>query len=133
MSNPLKNNYMIEQLLKNKTNNTLIQLFPYAFVGGIAFIFGFTVLFILTEIFSMYYLISAGIGFIVGTLITYTFSIFWVFDTKIFVNRQIELGLFILLSFIGLLLTELFMWVFTEFSGIYYLFSKIISSALVLG
>lgn len=111
----------------------MIQLFPYAFVGVIAFIFGFTVLFILTEIFSMYYLISAGIGFIVGTLITYTFSIFWVFDTKIFVNRQIELGLFILLSFIGLLLTELFMWVFTEFSRIYYLFSKIISSALVLG
>ena len=30
--------YIIEKLLKNRTNNTFIQLFRYAFVGGVAFI-----------------------------------------------------------------------------------------------
>ena len=123
----------IQNILSKQSQGSQFQLIRYSISGGVAFIIDFTILYILTEIFNIYYLISAGFAFIAGALVTYTFSIFWVFDIRRFVNTHIELGLFILLSFIGLLLTELFMWFFTEFSGIYYLFSKIISSALVLG
>lgn len=123
---------MISQLIKTNTNNTFVQLFKYTFVGGIAFIFDFGLLYILTEYFNIYYLISAGIAFTAGVLITYTLSIKWVFVIRRFQNKHIELGLFILLSFIGLLLTELFMWFFTEIIQFYYLLSKIVASALIL-
>lgn len=124
---------MIGQLLKNKTNNTLIQLFRYTFVGGIAFIADFTILYILTDILNIHYLISAGISFTAGVLVTYTLSIIWVFDIRRLRNKHIELGLFTLLSIIGLLLTIFLMWLFTEIINFYYLLSKIISSALILG
>lgn len=123
---------MISQLIKTNTNNTFVQLFKYTFVGGIAFIFDFGLLYILTEYFNIYYLVSAGIAFIAGVLITYIFSITWVFDIRRIQNKHLELGLFIILSVIGLLLTELFMWFFTEKVSFHYLNSKIISSAIVL-
>jgi len=120
-------------IFSNRNNVGYFQFVRYAFAGGIAFITDFTILYFLTDIFNIYYLASAGIAFIAGVFVTYIFSIFWVFDTRKFVNKHVELGLFILLSFIGLLLTELFMWFFTDFVSIHYLFSKVISSALVLG
>jgi len=46
--------FMIERLLKSRTDNTLIQLFRYTFVGGVAFIVDFGLLFILTDFFGSY-------------------------------------------------------------------------------
>jgi len=40
-------------LFKGKTDKTLIQLFRYTFVGGLAFLVDFGMLFILTEYFNL--------------------------------------------------------------------------------
>lgn len=116
----------------SKQNNTRAQFLRYSISGGIAFISDFTILYILTDFFHIYYLVSAGIAFIAGVLITYILSIKWVFDKRRIQNKHLELGFFILISFIGLILTELFIWFFTEIINFHYLISKIISSALVL-
>lgn len=122
----------ILEIFSKQNNVSYFQFIRYALSGGIAFITDYTILYILTEFFHIHYLVSAGIAFTAGVLVTYTFSILWVFNTRRFANNRVELGLFILLSFIGLLLTELFMWFFTEKVSFHYLNSKIISSALVL-
>jgi putative flippase GtrA len=116
----------------SKQNNTRFQFLRYSISGGIAFISDFTLLYILTDFFHIYYLVSAGIAFMAGVLITYILSITWVFDKRRIKNKHLELGFFILISFIGLILTELFIWFFTEKINFHYLISKIISSALVL-
>ena len=48
-----------KKLLRDETNKTQIQMFRYLFVGGAAFIIDFISLFILTDFFGIYYLISA--------------------------------------------------------------------------
>jgi putative flippase GtrA len=121
----------IERLLKNKTNNTLIQLFRYTFVGGFAFIFDFGSLFILTEYFNIYYLVSAAIAFLLGLTINYCLSVTWVFEKRSTKSKQIEFVIFALIGIIGLVLNEFFIWFFTEMVNIHYLFSKLISTALV--
>ncbi len=124
-------NLTVDRLLKNQTNNTLIQLFRYTFVGGFAFIVDFSLLVILTEFCGVHYLISTAIALTIGLSINYCLSVIWVFDKRKLANRSIEFTLFAIIGIIGLGLNELFIWLFTEFAGFHYLISKIISTAII--
>ncbi len=122
---------MINQLLKNKTSNLFIQLFRYTIVGGIAFVFDFGTLTILTEFFNIYYLLSAAIAFLLGLSVNYLLSIIWVFEKRTVKSKSIEFVVFSLIGLVGLALNEFFIWFFTEIAGIYYLLSKILSAVFV--
>ena len=121
----------LEHLFKKQTNSIFIQLFRYTFVGGFAFIIDFSLLFVLTEYAGIHYLVSAAIALTAGLIINYFLSIIWVFDKRKLVNKSVEFTLFAAIGIVGLGLNELFIWVFTEFAGLYYLLSKIISTAIV--
>jgi len=118
-------------IFKEKTDNTLLQLFRYTFVGGFAFIIDFVTLYTLTEFVKIHYLISAGIAFIFGLTVNYFFSVKWVFNNRVMKNRSLEFLLFTLIGLVGLGLNELFLWILTDFFLIYYLFSKIITTIIV--
>ena len=122
---------MIERLLKSRTDNTLIQLFRYTFVGGVAFIVDFGLLFILTDFFDIHYLISAALAFLLGLTTNYVLSIVWVFNKRTLKNRWFEGGIFVLIGIIGLVFNELFIWFFTEHVHFHYLQSKVVSTAFV--
>lgn len=122
---------LINRLLKNKTNNTLIQLFRYTFVGGIAFAFDFGALIIFTEYLHVYYLISAAVAFLLGLTINYLLSVNWVFEKRSIKSKHIEFVVFALIGIIGLALNEFFIWFFTEIASTHYLYSKLISTVLV--
>ena len=118
-------------LFLDKTESTLIQLFRYTFVGGLAFIVDFGTLYLLTEFINVHYLISAAAAFILGLLTNYFLSVKWVFSSRTIDSRGIEFLLFAVIGLIGLGLNELFLWVFTDLFSIYYLFSKIITAVFV--
>ncbi|MEE9190982.1 MAG: GtrA family protein, partial [Candidatus Neomarinimicrobiota bacterium] len=101
---------MLKKLLVNNTDDTLIQLFRYTFVGGVAFIFDFGSLFILTEYFKIYYLVSAAIAFIIGLTINYLLSITWVFFKHSIKSKHFEFFIFAFIGVIGLALNEFFIW-----------------------
>jgi len=122
---------MIESLFKNKVDNTFIQLFRYTFVGGFAFIIDFGSLFIFTEFFGIYYLISAPIAFILGLVTNYILSIVWVFNKRKFKNKSFEFWIFTFIGIVGVGLNEFFIWFFTEYVHLYYLTSKILSTGFV--
>lgn len=121
----------IRSIFKVKTNNTLLQLFRYTFVGGFAFLVDFGTLFFLTEISHVHYLVSAGIAFIFGLTINYFLSVLWVFSSRTIESRLLEFFLFALIGLVGLGLTELLLWILTDILLIYYLFSKIITTIIV--
>lgn len=122
----------LNTILKQETERTIIQLFRYVFVGGAAFIVDFGSLFILTDFFGIYYLISAAIAFILGLIVNYILSISWVFNNRKLDNLTLEFGVFSLIGIVGLGLNEVFIWFFTAEVGFYYLISKIISAVIVL-
>jgi len=121
-----------QKLLKDQTDKTKIQMFRYLFVGGAAFIVDFLSLFVLTDFFGIYYLISAAIAFILGLVANYLLSISWVFNKRKLNKRHIEFGVFALIGIVGLGLNEVFIWVFTQDLQIYYLMSKILAAVIIL-
>lgn len=127
----MKKAFSLAKLLKNRTDNTSIQLLRYTFVGGIAFIVDFFSLFVFTEIFTIYYLISAAIAFLLGLATNYFLSIVWVFYRHTLSNRWYEFGIFALIGIVGLGLNEFFIWFFTEHIHFHYLLSKIVSTVFI--
>jgi putative flippase GtrA len=122
----------MQKLFKDETEKTLVQLFRYTFVGGAAFLVDIGSLFILTQYFGIYYLISAAIAFILGLIANYALSISWVFNNRTLGNMKLEFGVFALIGFVGLGFNEILIWFFTENIHIYYLISKIIAAILIL-
>ena len=123
---------MINKLFKDSTDNIFIQLFRYIFVGGTAFIVDFFFLYFFSDICGIYYLISAIFSFIISVLVNYIMSTKWVFNQDNIENKVLEFNLFILISTIGLVFTEILLYSFTDICGLYYLISKIISAIIVL-
>lgn len=121
----------IDDLLFNKTDSTLIQLFRYTFVGGIAFMVDFGSLFAFTEFLNIHYLVSAAIAFLLGLTTNYSLSVLWVFDKRSVQSRWVEYGIFAFIGLVGLGLNEIFIWFFTEEVHFHYLISKIISTVVV--
>lgn len=110
----------------------LNQILKFGVVGGLAFIIDYGILIFLTEVFHINYLISTTISFIVSVIFNYIMSIFWVFDVDENKNRTTVFSVFIILSVIGLILNDLFMWVFVDGMSIHYLIAKIIATLLVM-
>ncbi len=122
----------LKNLLKHQTDKTSIQFFRYIFVGGIAFLIDIGFLYILTNFFGYYYLISAAISFTLGLIANYLLSTHWVFNKHNLNNLTLEFSIFTIIGIIGLGLNELFIWFFTAELNIYYLTSKIFAAILIL-
>jgi putative flippase GtrA len=130
IKSPLKTSF--ERLLKHQTDKTSIQFFRYIFVGGSSFLIDIGFLYILTEFFGYFYLTSAAIAFILGLIVNYLLSTYWVFNKRKFDNLTFQFGIFAIIGIVGLGLNELFIWFFTAELNFYYLISKILAAALIL-
>ena len=123
---------MIGKVFRDPTDNIMIQFFRYVFVGGTAFVVDFFFLYFFSDICGIYYLVSAVFSFIISVLVNYVMSTRWVFNQDNIENKVVEFNLFMLISTIGLVFTEILLYFFTDICGIHYLISKIISAVIVL-
>ena len=109
---------MIKKLFKNELFN---QIMKFGVVGGIAFIIDYICLIISKEIFGLSVLLSAAIAFIISVIFNYILSIKWVFNVNKEIDQKKNFIIFIVLSIIGLILTEIIMWFGTDIIKISYL------------
>lgn len=109
----------------------IAQFMKFGVVGVIAFIIDFGVMVFLTEVFTVPYLISTTIAFTVSVIFNYVASMRYVFVRKDDMSRRREFIIFVLLSVIGLVLNDVFMWLLVDFFFIDYRISKIITTVLV--
>ena len=123
---------LTNKLFVEKTDNIFLQFFRFIFVGGTAFLIDFFIYFALVQFLNVNYLISAAIAFFISVLANYYLSTSWVFNQSQIENRAIEFNLFLAISFVGLIFTEILLYVFTDMFSINYLWSKIFASILVL-
>lgn len=107
------------------------QFARYTVAGGIAFIADFSTLIFLTEQLGIDYLLSSVCGFSLGVLINYQISIHWVFEQRSCDSRLLEFIIFTIIGITGLGLHTFSMWLLTEAVGLFYVASKLISTALI--
>lgn len=112
----------------------------YAVVGGIAFLADFGTLVaaqeLLLKAFSCGVYISTVLGFIVGLVVNYVLSLFYVFISPKDRGKGRGVGAFLIFGFVGLIglgLTELGMWLGVEILACNYMIVKIVVTGLVLG
>lgn len=122
---------LMDTWLREDTQNVFVQLFRYTLVGGTAFLLDFSALFLMTRFLGVHYLISAGLAFTLGVVTNYLLSITWVFSIHRVENRVAEFGIFTVIGVVGLGLNEIFIWFFTEKTGLHYLLSKIAAAFFV--
>lgn len=122
----------INALFKEDTDDVFVQFFRYLFVGGSAFLIDFFFLYFFTDICGVYYLVSATLSFIISLIYNYLISTYWVFNKNQIKNKFIEFSIFSLIGVIGLIFTEILLYLFTDILGLYYLLSKIITAIIVL-
>jgi putative flippase GtrA len=120
----------MKQLLFGKTQNTLLQLIRYLFVGGFAAVVDTGCLYFLHSQLRMNYLGAAAIGFILGLLTNYLLSIIWVFESSGKIKE--EFVLFAIIGLGGLGWTELILWLTVHFAHGPVLLAKVIALFLVL-
>jgi len=107
-------------------------MFRYIFVGGTAFVVDFFFLYFFSDFCGIHYLISGILSFIISVLVNYIMSTKWVFNQDNIENKELEFNLFLLISAIGLVFTEILLWLFTDIFGLHYLLSKIIAAIIVM-
>ena len=122
----------IKGLLLEPTEDSFLQFFRYIFVGGASFVTDYVLLYIITEI-GVNYLVSGVISFIAGLCVNYALTKLLVFSKKTTgAEKAKEFSVFAIIAVIGLGLTELLMWIFTEKLSWYYMISNAIAAIIVL-
>ncbi len=120
----------IEKLLGRKINKSVLQFFRYLICGGFATITDVVLLFILTHIFDINYLIAAAFSFFIGIVVNYSLNIVLVFKSSGEIKR--EFPLFALIGLGGLIWTEIILWLLVDKLNLYVMIAKGIAIILVL-
>lgn len=117
---------------KKKKTSLLLQLIRFAVVGGGAFLIDYGIMILLTELFGVNYLISCAVSFTVSVIFNYVLSVYWVFNVTGERSKTQDFAVFIILSVIGLGINQLIMWLAVDKLHIFYMFSKIGATAVVM-
>lgn len=106
------------------------EYYKYCIVGVVVTALDFGILAFEVEILDVYYLLAACISYIIASVVHYILSAKYVF-TKSKAKQDLKaFTLFFVLGVIGLGLFELFMWLFVEKCGLYYLVAKIFATGI---
>ncbi len=109
----------------------LAQFMKFGVVGVIAFVIDYGFMILLTEVFGVPYLISTTVSFIISVVFNYFASMRFVFKRKDDMSRRREFIIFVILSVIGLVINDVFMWLMVDFLFIDYRISKIVVTFIV--
>lgn len=109
----------------------IAQFMKFGIVGVIAFVIDYGFMVLLTEVFGVPYLISTTVSFIISVIFNYFASMRFVFKRKDEMSRRREFIIFVVLSVIGLVINDVFMWLMVDFLFIDYRISKIVVTFIV--
>lgn len=118
--------------VSEKTENLFVQIFKFVIVGGIATIIDWVVYYVLYNYAHLDPLIANILSFSVSVIYNYIASVKWVFDVKKDKNKVRMLVEFLIFSIIGLVITEILLWLGINKLGMNAMLVKIIATAIVM-
>lgn len=116
----------IRRIFVRENNNIYVQFFRYAIVGGFAALADISVFYLAANIIGINHIIANTMSFIFGLLLNYFMSRVWVFNkqTQSMIRDFI---LFAVIGVIGLLLSNMILYVLVDLRLLYNIFAIILS------
>ena len=111
-------------------NKLIKQILRFTIVGGIATVIDFVCLYIFKEFLNLNIILSNTLSFTISVIYNYIASIKWVFDVN--KNSKFQFIIFVILSVIGLLINNGILYLFTSYTEVYYLLSKVFATLVVM-
>lgn len=126
--------YYLENIIKYLPykKDTIMQFVRFAMVGVIGTFVNIFILYLLTEYYNIYYMVSAFFGFIVAATINFILNKIWTFGESLKTNLTQKYAQFFIVSLIALTVNIIFLYIFTEYFKVYYIVSQIIAIGLSL-
>jgi putative flippase GtrA len=112
----------------------LIKMIQFGIVGGTMLILNIVILFVLTSLVGIYYIISAIISCLLLTGLSFYLNENWTFSSvKNYTHKKMSHRIvsYYIVSFSGICLNIIILFLLTDYGNVYYLYSSIIASFLV--
>ena len=120
-------------MIKKVLNNNLFkQICKFVVVGGIATVIDWCIYYLLVKLFNINPLIGNILSFSVSVIYNYTASVKWVFNVNADKSKKRMFVEFMVFSIIGLLLTELLLWIGIDLLKQDKMFVKIVATGIVM-
>lgn len=97
--------------------DVLKQFAKFGVVGVLSFLLDYVILIALTQLFGLNAVLAGAISYLISTIFNYLASMRFVFTHKEGNSRGREFVLFCALSFVGLVLNEIIIWIGTGIFG----------------
>lgn len=108
-----------------------MKIVTYFLVGATAAAVDIGVFGVLVKVFGLPWFPVAIFSFLLATAVNYVLSIRYVFESQVRFSRQHEISLVFIVSAVGLVFNQLFLWVFIEQWQIDEVIAKIMASVTV--
>ena len=115
----------------NKIKELFLQFCKFGMVGTVCFAVDYGFMILLTEATRIGYFAASAISFTLSVVLNYILSMRFVFQGKEDMGKLQEVGIFVLLSVIGLAFNQMIMWILVEFFALIYFVAKIFSTMMV--
>lgn len=108
------------------------KIVNFGLVGVFATLLEYILLIVFKELLDMDVLLASGVAFTISLCFNYYLSIKYVFIDKKKMSKIKEILGFFLTAIIGLIINQIVMFFFVEVISLYYLFSKVIATGIVM-
>lgn len=122
---------LLHKLLVRKTEHGLVQLIRYGLVVAIAAPIDLGGYILLHSFFHIHYVLAATISFTVSLFVNYLLSIAWVFTGHTGRQKHVDMTIFAIIGVVGLGLTDLIIFLLTDFAHLNYIISKLVAFVFV--
>lgn len=118
--------------ISDKMIKLFTQIFKFVIVGGIATLLDWTIYYVLYNFLHLNPLVAHPISFSLSTIYNFFASVKWVFNVNENKSKKRMFIEFIAFSLMGLLISELLIFIFVDKLSLNEMLSKIISTAIVM-
>lgn len=110
---------------------TKIKMVRYLISGGTAAVVFLGLLYLLTDIFGIWYLLSSTLSFIFAFVVSFTLQKLWTFRNTHVYDIKRQLFLYFVTALAGLSANAIFMYVLVDIAGLWYIFAQVLSSGTI--
>jgi putative flippase GtrA len=120
---------MLEKLLS--LFRAHIQIIKYIISGGTAAVVDILFLFLFTDIFGWWYIISSICAFLVAFCVSFFLQKFWTFKDNSTKKMHVQVSMYLIVSVGNLLWNTLLMYLFVDIAHLWYILAQVLAGGIV--